>query len=132
MRYFKSIIRGYHVYKEIWKPVTEEILPTKREPDNKHDSDAIAIMKSEDVVGHVPKDISRICSTFIARGGSIECKVMGPPRQQEHTMTKNEERLEVPCIYKLSATDKQNLQDVKKQFKRIHHSIAKWVHVKQW
>ena len=118
------------MYKVIWTPSIGEVLPTEREPDNKWDKYAIAIMKSEDIVGHIPRDISKICTTFIERGGKIECKITKHPRQQKDTMTKDEERLEVPCIYKLSIEDKQNLQDAEENLNRKDRSLVKWV--KHW
>jgi hypothetical protein len=87
-------------------------------------------MKSEDIVGHIPRKISKECSTFIERGGEIKCKITKPPRQQKVTMEKEKERLEVPCIYMLSTTNKQHLKDVKKVLKRVDRSIVKFV--KHW
>ncbi len=50
-----SFIRGYHVYKDIWSPVREELLLVKQETNNSHDSSAVAIMK-ENV--HVPYNLA--------------------------------------------------------------------------
>ena len=71
-----SCIRGFHIYKEIWNP-TEELLTCRREPGNVHDPYAVAMMNGEDVVGHVPRVISALCSMFIAQGGILECRVTG-------------------------------------------------------
>ena len=77
-----SKIRGYHVYQTIWSsPYVEEELECRREPGNSHDPHAVAMMKvisrASAVVGHVPFDISSICSIFIRRGGSIISRVTG-------------------------------------------------------
>ena len=37
-----SIIRGYHVYKDIWVPISGEILFCEQEPGNKEDCFAVA------------------------------------------------------------------------------------------
>ncbi|MCG8624548.1 MAG: hypothetical protein MJE68_21455 [Proteobacteria bacterium] len=85
------------------------------------------MVKSENVVGYIPRDISKYFTTFIKEGGNIECKITGVSRQQKVTMTKRKERLEIPCIYKLSTENKQNLKDIKKVLKRVDSSIVKIV-----
>ena len=47
----KSVIRGYHVYKEHWSPRVGDEFQTELEEFNEHDRYAVAIEK---VVGHVP------------------------------------------------------------------------------
>ena len=46
-----SVVCGYHAYKDIWEAAIDSDLP---EPDNREDRYAVAVMKSADVVGHVP------------------------------------------------------------------------------
>jgi len=50
-----TIVRGYHVYPEIWTAPLGEVLFCQRdlEPDNDHDLLAAAIVKDSEVVGHV-------------------------------------------------------------------------------
>ena len=45
----ETVIRGYHVYKEIWTATTGEALTCRQETDNFHDRFAVAIMKESDV-----------------------------------------------------------------------------------
>jgi len=33
----KSVVRGYHVYQDLWSPQLGEVLPIEREPTNKED-----------------------------------------------------------------------------------------------
>ena len=51
------------------------------EAGNLHDPQAVAIMKlidgSMQVVGHLPRTISSVCSIFIRRGGTIHCTITG-------------------------------------------------------
>ena len=59
----KTVVRGYHVYKEIWNATMDGIeLPCKREIGNAHDPFAIAIKKvtptGDETVGHTPRVIS--------------------------------------------------------------------------
>ena len=79
-----SMIRGHHVYKEIWDPVNGEVLLCEREIGNSSDPLAVAVMKRLDgedkIVGHLPRRISPLCSAFIRRGGTIKCIVDGHRR----------------------------------------------------
>ena len=66
----ESMIRGYHVYKNIWNnSLDDEELECKREPGNSSDPYTVAVMKeitgANTVVGHVPRSISSICSIFL-------------------------------------------------------------------
>ena len=68
----KCASRGFHAYRSVWKPRIEENLQMKPEFANVHDPFAIAITASSpetltkyDVVGHVPREISRFCRYFL-------------------------------------------------------------------
>ena len=74
---YYSKIRGYHVYKEVWSAVVGETLAGHRETRNLIDPYAVAVMRSGEVVGHVPRSISTLCSLFIERGGNIMYEVTG-------------------------------------------------------
>ena len=78
----RSASRGFHVYRSIPKPRIEEILKMKPEYATIHDPLAIAITASlqetltkYDVVGHVPREISRFCRYFLNYGGLLEGRV---------------------------------------------------------
>ena len=53
---FTSYVMGYHVYKDRWTPVKCEMLKVVVEPKNKEDKFAVAIMKDDCLVGHLPKE----------------------------------------------------------------------------
>ena len=38
-----SVVRGHHVYKEIWTPELGEVLTVCKEPDNIHDRHAVCV-----------------------------------------------------------------------------------------
>ena len=40
-----SYIRGYHAYLSIWEPKVDEMYALKRKPQNKEDSNAVAIVR---------------------------------------------------------------------------------------
>lgn len=93
-------------------PVVDEELTVKKEDFNKHDHYALSVVRdfseeseveteevaattgavsSEAIVGHVPREYSKLLWFFIHRGGLIVCKITG--RQQKGN------GLEVPCSY---------------------------------
>ena len=49
-----TYVKGYHVYKNIWKPNVNEKLETKMEPDNVMDKYAACVKKNISIVGHLP------------------------------------------------------------------------------
>ena len=70
----ESSLRGHHVYKDVWSPVIGDELPVEVEEHNTFDEFAVAVMKSSNVVGHVPQEISKICWFFLQkRHSSITC-----------------------------------------------------------
>ena len=53
------VVRGHHVYKDVWTPFIGEELMVLREPENEYDCFAVAITLDGSVVGRVPKELSR-------------------------------------------------------------------------
>lgn len=51
---FNSLVRGHHVQKDEWTPTRGESLNCVREPLNEKDKNAVAVMRDDKVVGHVP------------------------------------------------------------------------------
>ena len=61
---FYSCVRGYHIYKDGWSPVRDEILVCQCETGNTHDPYAVKVTNSISIVGHLPKKITSMCSLF--------------------------------------------------------------------
>ena len=74
----EAMVRGYHVYQDIWDTALGEQLSCKREPGNRKDPFAVAVVRALVTVGHVPKKISSVCSMFLLRGGTIHCPLPFP------------------------------------------------------
>ena len=91
----ESSVRGHHIYKELWTPFIGEELQTAQEPENGHDPFAVAVLKEGVIVGHVPRDISRVCWYFLERNNTITCRITDK-RQRSSVSGKG---LEVPCIF---------------------------------
>ena len=51
-----SCIRGYHIYKTVWKARIVKVLSCVREPTNAIDRYAVSVFKNSTVVGHLPKE----------------------------------------------------------------------------
>lgn len=90
-----SAIRGHHIYKSTWAPVIGQILEVKAEDNNSHDRYAISTLLDDIIVGHVPREYSRIAWYFLLHGGNITCEVTGGRRLSAEP----EKGLEVPCVY---------------------------------
>ena len=75
-------------------PTLGEKLSTATKPENHHDKYAVKVLKENEVVGHIPRDISKYCtSALFLGGGTIKCEITGK-RQ-----SKRGNGLEVPCKY---------------------------------
>ena len=60
------------VYKSVWNPVIDERLSTEREFGNSEDLNAVCVRKGERIIGHVPREFSRIFWHFISHSGTID------------------------------------------------------------
>ena len=75
---YESVICGHHVYKRVWTPITAEILSVITDLANRHNHFAVAVLKAGAIVGHVPKEVSRVFYEvsrvfyfFLLHGGRI-------------------------------------------------------------
>ena len=84
-------------------PVLGEILTCERELDNSEDRYAVAIRKDEDIIGHIPRKNSFLCSIFIRRGGVIRSLITGD-RRYSHDLPQG--GMEVPCRLVFSGVEK--------------------------
>ena len=53
------------MYQPIWIPSMGEILDCHRERGNVMGICAVKVLKNDEIVGHLPKKISTLCSLFI-------------------------------------------------------------------
>ena len=97
-------IRGYHVYQGIWLANVGEIVECRREPENSRDRYAVAVTKDDAIIGHLPRRISKICSLFLRRGGSIQCRVS---RSRQYSADLPQGGLEIPCTLIFNALPKE-------------------------
>ena len=86
------------MYKLVWTPATGELLSVEKEESNPHDRFAVAVVKGEEIVGHVAREVSRAFYAFLSHGGTITCEVTG---KRQHG-----NGLEVPCRFTLHGRQK--------------------------
>ena len=98
------VVRGYHVYKDIWAAEIGSELPCFTEPHNRGDRYAVAVMDSTSIVGHVPRKISYICYIFLLHSGSIICRVTGP---RQYSQDLEQGGVDVPCEYRFFSKDER-------------------------
>lgn len=122
----ESVIRGHHVYKEVWDPRRGDKFCLKIEQFNRHDRYAVAIVVDENTtVGHVPREISKVFYYFLKCNGTICGEVTG--KRQKSTI--EGKGLEVPCKYEFTAASRivgklsKLLQEKKGQHEKLKLNI---------
>ena len=54
-----TYVKGYHVYKNIWKPIVNEAMETEMEPDNVMEKYLVYVKKKTSIVRHLPLSKNR-------------------------------------------------------------------------
>ena len=98
-------MRGHHVYKDVWTPILHECLQTRQDLGNAEDEFAVRVIKNDPAslnpeltVGHVPRELSRLCWYFLQNDGEITTfEIIGSRRRSSLVQG----GLEVPCLYNL-------------------------------
>lgn len=94
----ESFIRGYHAYMDVWTPVEDEMLRLIPEPSNSVDRNAVAVMKEDQVVGHIPYNLAPIVSLFLKRDvNKAFARVTGEKINRGAGYG-----LEIPCVYQFN------------------------------
>ena len=99
-----SCVCSYHVYQHVWDAVVGENLECERETSNKKSRYTIVAKKAETTIGHLPKEVSQICSLFFSRGGRVVATVTG---RQRYSADLVQGGLEIRCILTFSGKVKE-------------------------
>ena len=76
--FIEASVRGYHEYYKDAEVVIGEMFTCERELDNEHGRHAIVIKKEDGkIVGHVPKELSKIFTRFLRHHGELEAECIG-------------------------------------------------------
>jgi len=74
---FVTAVRGYHYYRRFWRPKENEKLDCFHESGNAFDRFAIkTVDENGEIVGHLPKEISRVTKFLLDRGVTMHCKLI--------------------------------------------------------
>ena len=94
---FTCAMRGYHHYQREWLPDVEEILECAHEKNNLFDRYAIKTTrkKTNQIVGHLPTEISRITKFLIDRGAVVTAKLTSDHYRRSPLIQGG---LEIPCL----------------------------------
>ena len=77
--------------------MSSEVLLVKPEPTNEKDANAVAVLKEDSVVGHVPRNLSSKLFHFLRRDvNKAFVEVTGPKVNRGAGYG-----LEIPCVYRL-------------------------------
>ena len=92
----ETIVRGYHVYQNVWDAAVGQVLPCQRERGNVHEPYAVAIVDRARgvIVGHVPRAVSSVRYLFLGNSGTILCQVTGT---RHYSRDLPQSGLEIPC-----------------------------------
>ena len=110
-----SCVGGFHMYQDIWTPVTGERLSCETEESNTFDS--YAVRKSANVIGHVPRKISAACSLSIQRGGTLTCIIVDTRRQYSTDLPQG--GLQIPCKFEFKCDNAELLSNIKKLVRSV-------------
>ena len=76
---FTAAVRGFHVYEANWQSQDGESLKCTHEEDNPYDIFSMKVCKldSDEIVGYLPIEISRMTKFIVGRGAKCTWKIGG-------------------------------------------------------
>ena len=103
-----SWIRGYHAYKDSLEIEIGEVLELQHEPKNLQDKNAIAVIRDEEVVGHMPRALaSSKQGTGIVRHFLTKPESKGTVKAEGKAVNRGGGYgMEVPCVYRFTGQQK--------------------------
>ena len=74
---FSAAVRGFHYYRKSWLPEPEQTLNCFHEEGKTFDRFAIKVHEKDknEIVGHLPMEISQITKYFLDRGANVSAKL---------------------------------------------------------
>ena len=97
---FSAAVRGFHIYRDVWKPLENEELECLFERHNLFDMFAIKTCRLEggQIVGHLPREISRPTKFLLDRGAKVTAQLTGTHYRRSPLF----QGLEIPCLVKVT------------------------------
>ena len=106
---FSAAVRGFHVYRDMWKPYESECLRSEYEPDNLFDMFAIKVCLNDNIVGHLPREISRPTKFLLDRGAQVTATIRSNIRRRSPLFQGGQEVLCTVSIHMPKTVKKQQL-----------------------
>ena len=92
---YTAAVRGFHYFKTIWHPKKNELLSCQFENGNCYDIFAIKTCDENGrMVGHLPREVSRITKFIIDRGAKVTAELQGTHYRRSPLVKGG---LEIPC-----------------------------------
>ena len=91
----------------------------EREPTNVNDRYAVAVVKDNVIIGHLPRAQLKIYLLFLLRNGTIDCIVIGSRRYSADLLQGG---LEVPCKFIFNSKHK-GIKKLKVALKQLVEAI---------
>ena len=115
---FTSAVRGFHFYRQFWNPEPEQNLNCFHELNNPFDYFAIKIcpVSKDDIVGHLPMEISRVTKFLIDRGAKVSAKLTSTNYRRSPLVQGG---LEIPCLVTVTISGTIINQLIMERYKEI-------------
>ena len=110
----EATVRGPHAYLDDASVRNGEILACEMELDNSHDKYAVAVKNQDgNLVGHVPKELSRLFHKFLDDFGELEAECIG-----NRLYAGKGKGVEIPVDYRLVGNDVYQVKLKRKSSKK--------------
>ena len=93
---FNAAVRDFHICKTNWKPQDRELFKCIHQEENPYEIFSMKVCKpdSDEIVGHLPIEISRITKFIVDRCAKCTLKICGMHYRRSPLV---QDGLEVPC-----------------------------------
>ena len=91
-----------------------------RERGNSRDVFAVAVVSDGNIVGHLPRHISCICTLFMCGGGEIKCLIAGSRR---YSRDLPQGGMEIPCNYIFSG-DSDLVEKIRERLEELQEKVS--------
>ena len=117
-----SYVRDYHAYMDTWNPALGQELILKPEPSNYKDKHAVAVLKDDVIVGHVPYNLEPHLPQFLRREvNKAFAEVTGEKENRGAGYG-----LEIPLVYRLYGL-KVYIDKMKELLKDLRETVDLYV-----
>ena len=72
----QSYVTGHHIHINIWTSTLAEESAAITEPKNPYFKYAVKVLKYNEVVGHIPRGLSKYCTSTLLCGETVGCVVI--------------------------------------------------------